>query len=165
MKTTVSCVSTAFVFSAILQAAAVAAPMSAVFGLHVYPAKGQSQTQQADDESICYKWAKSNSGVDPANLPPATPAPTQKRSGGAVRGAARGAAAGAIFGAITGDAGEGAAVGALAGGISGHHQEKALNNAEQHYAQASAEEQRSAKTNDFKRAFSACLEGKGYSVK
>ena len=155
----------ALALCSLVQPPARAASAAAVFGLYVYPAKGQSAEQQADDESICYKWARSQTNVDPANLPPATPAPVQKKQGGAARGAAKGAAIGAVFGAITGNAGEGAAVGAVAGGIGGHSQQKAFNNAEQHYAQASAQEQRSAQVNDFRRAFSVCLEGKGYTVK
>jgi len=149
----------------LMQSLARAATAAELFGLYVYPAKGQSAGQQADDESICYKWARSQTHVDPAHLPPATAAPVQQKQGGAARGAARGAALGAVFGAITGNAGEGAAVGAVAGGVGGYSQQKALNNAEQHYAQASADEQRSAQVNDFKRAFSVCLEGKGYTVK
>lgn len=141
------------------------AQASKIFGLYVYPAKGQSEEQQASDESICYKWAKAQTSVDPAALPPATPAPTQKSQNGAVKGAARGAAAGAVFGAIWGNAGAGAASGALAGGISGHRNEQAVNNAAEHYAQASANEQRSQQVGDFKRAFSACLESKSYTVK
>jgi hypothetical protein len=32
----------------------------------VYPAKGQSQEQQAKDKSECDAWAKSSTGIDPA---------------------------------------------------------------------------------------------------
>ncbi len=141
------------------------AQASKIFGLYVYPANGQTEEQQASDESICYKWAKGQTSVDPATLAAATPAPTQKSQGGAAKGAARGAAAGAVFGAIWGNAGAGAASGALAGGISGHRNEQAVNNAAEHYAQATANEQRSQQTNNFKRAFSACLESKNYTVK
>jgi|SRR5215469_4070509 len=141
------------------------AQASKIFGLYVYPSKGQSSEQQASDESICYKWAKSQTSTDPATLSPATPAPAQKSQGGAVKGAARGAAAGAVFGAIWGNAGAGAASGALAGGISGHRNEQAVNNAAEHYAQATANEQRSQQMDGFKRAFSACLESKDYKVK
>jgi len=142
-----------------------AGELSSMFGVYVYPAKGQSTAQQANDESECYKWAKSLTGIDPANLPPATPAPTVKHQGGGVRTAARGAAGGAVIGAITGNAGEGAAVGALTGAIAGRQRQKALNEAEVHYAQTDAQNQRSAQMNDFRRAFSVCLEGRGYSVK
>jgi Glycine-zipper domain len=153
----------ALLAAALLLAGAVG--LSSMFGVYVYPAKGQSALQQQDDESECYKWAKSLTGIDPANLPPATPAPTVKHQGGGVKSAARGAAAGAVFGAITGNAGEGAAVGALSGAIFGRQRQRELNEAELHYAQTNAQNQRSAQMNDFRRAFSVCLEGKGYSVK
>jgi Glycine-zipper domain len=146
-------------------AATTAQEMSSLFGVYVYPAKGQNSSQQATDESVCYKSAKAKTGVDPANLPPAAaPAPTQ-HAGGAVRGGARGAAAGAVIGAIAGNAGQGAAIGAAAGGISGYSRQKALNNAEQHYAQANVQAQQSQNINNFRRAFAACIESKGYTVK
>ena len=94
--------------------------MSQGLKLYVYPAKGQSQQQQKEDEFECYKWAMEQSGVDPLNLPKVEAAPVQSGpTGGAVVGAAKGAAAGAAIGAITGDAGQGAAVGAAAGAMAG----------------------------------------------
>lgn len=142
-----------------------AGELSSMFGVYVYPARGQSESQQADDESVCYKSAKAKTGIDPANLPAATPAPAGNRQGGAVRGAAGGAAGGAAIGAIAGNAGQGAAIGAVTGAIVGRGRQTAANNAEQHYAQASAQNQRSAQMNNFRRAFTACLESKGYTVK
>jgi hypothetical protein len=139
--------------------------LSSMFGVYVYPKNKQSSTQQANDESVCYKSAKAKTGVDPANLPPATPAPTTQRQGGAVRGAAGGAAAGAAIGAIAGNAGTGAGIGATLGALRGKRTQTAANNAEQQYAQANAQAQQSQKMSDFRRAFSACLESKGYTVK
>ena len=135
------------------------------FGLYVYPPKGQNETQQINDESVCYKSAVARTGIDPTNLPPAaTPQPTLHQ-GGAARGAARGAAGGAIIGAITGNAGEGAAVGAVLGGARGYAGDKRLNEAEKHYAVASAQEHQSKQMTSFRRAYGACLESKGYTVK
>jgi Glycine-zipper domain len=139
--------------------------LSSMFGVYVYPAKGQSQPQQANDESICYKSARSKTGVDPANLPPVTAAPATVHQGGAVRGAAGGAAGGAAIGAIAGNAGQGAAIGALAGAVVGRGRQNAVNNAERHYAEADAQSQRSQSMNNFRRAFAACLESRGYTVK
>jgi len=139
--------------------------ISSLFGVYVYPNKGQSETQQANDESVCYKSAKAKTGIDPANMPVATPAPQGTRTGGAVRGGAKGAAGGAVIGAIAGNAGQGAAIGAAAGGALGYRNQKALNNAEQHYANANTQAQQSAQLNNFRRAFAACLESKGYTVK
>jgi YMGG-like Gly-zipper len=142
-----------------------AASLSEQFGVYVYPAKGQTATQQANDESICYKSARSKTGIDPANLPPATAAPATAHQGGTVRGAAGGAAGGAAIGAVAGNAGQGAAIGAVAGALAGRARQNQLNRAEAQYAQANAQAQRSQSMNNFRRAYSACLESKGYTVK
>jgi hypothetical protein len=136
-----------------------------MFGVYVYPRNNQSQARQANDESVCYKSAKGKTGVDPANLPPANAAPAAQHQGGAVRGAGGGAAAGAAVGAIAGNAGQGAAIGAVVGAIRGRRTQTAANNAEQRYAESNAQAQRSQSMNNFRRAFAACLESKGYVVK
>ena len=118
----------------------------------VYPQKGQSPDQQNKDSSECYTWAKGQSGVDPGQPPPA--AQPGQHARGTVGGAARGAALGASVGAIAGDAGKGAAAGAVVGGVRGRRQSKA---AQQQQQQTS----RSA----YDRAFAACMEGRGYSVR
>jgi hypothetical protein len=135
-------------------------------GLYVYPSKGQSQQKQKEDEFECYKWAVSQSGIDPLNLPKVEAPPEQTGpTGGAVVGAAKGAAAGAAIGAIAGDAGKGAAIGAVAGGLAGRRQGKQAQAQanEQGKQQAAAQEQ--AMKDSFKKAFSVCIEGKGYTVK
>jgi YMGG-like Gly-zipper len=142
-----------------------AGELSQSFGVYAYPAKGQSATQMANDESVCYKSARSKTGVDPANLPPATAAPAAVHQGGTVRGAAGGAAGGAAIGAVAGNAGQGAAIGAVAGALAGRARQNQLNRAEAQYAQANAQAQRSQSMNNFRRAYSACLESKGYTVK
>jgi hypothetical protein len=136
-------------------------------GLFVYPQKKQTATAQAKDEGECYSSAKQESGVDPANPQPAvtTPQTAQAPVGGGVKGAAGGAGAGAAIGAIAGDAGEGAAIGATAGAIHGRRaQRKAKKQAaQQAQHQAAAAKQQSVDT--FKRAMTACLESRNYSVK
>ena len=134
--------------------------------LYVYPSKGQSKQKQKEDEFECYKWAVEQSGIDPLNLPKVEAAPVQSGpTGTAVKGAAKGAAAGAAIGAITGDAGEGAAVGAVVGGLAGRRQGKAAQQQanQQSQAQASAKEQEMK--DSFKKAFTVCIEGKGYTIK
>jgi hypothetical protein len=121
-------------------------------GVFVYPQKGQDQAKQDVDNAECMRWAKGQSGVDPNAA--AAPPDRGKRVGGALRGGAKGAAAGAAVGAIAGDAGKGAAIGAAAGGIGGRRKAK-------QDEQAAAAGQEDA----FKRAFGACMEGRGYSVK
>jgi hypothetical protein len=134
-------------------------------GVYVFPAKGQTQQQQKRDEYDCYNWAKEQSGIDPLNLPK-TEVPVQSGpTGGAVKGAAKGAAAGAAIGAITGDAGEGAAVGATAGALAGRRAGKQAQASQNQQAQASAASSEQALKDSFKKAFSVCIEGKGYTVK
>jgi len=140
--------------------------ISQALDLFVYPSQGQSQQQQKKDEFECYKWAVEQSGIDPLNLPKVEAAPVQSGpTGGAVRGAARGAAAGAAIGAITGDAGEGAAVGAVAGGMSGRRQGKQAQAQQNQQAQSNAAAAEQEMKDNFKKAFSVCIEGKGYTIK
>jgi hypothetical protein len=134
--------------------------------LYVYPSKGQSQSQQKKDEFECYNWAVSQSGIDPLNLPKVEAAPVQSGpTGGAVRGAAKGAAAGAAIGAITGDAGEGAAVGAVVGGVAGRRQGQQAQAQANQQAQSSTAAKEQEMKDSFKKAFTVCIEGKGYTIK
>ncbi len=140
--------------------------MSQGLKLYVYPAKGQSQQQQKEDEFECYKWAIEQSGIDPLNLPKVeAPPPQTGPTGGAVVGAAKGAAAGAAIGAIAGDAGKGAAIGATAGALAGRRSGKQAQAQQNQQAQASAAASEQAMKDSFVKAFSVCLEGKGYSIK
>lgn len=134
--------------------------------LFVYPSKGQSKSQQKKDEFECYNWAIEQSGIDPLNLPKIEAAPVQSGPTGAgIGGAARGAAAGAAIGAITGDAGEGAAVGAVVGGLAGRRAGKAAQQQSNQQAQANVTAQEQKMKDDFKKAFTVCIEGKGYTIK
>jgi hypothetical protein len=135
-------------------------------GLYVFPAKDQDQNTQDADEMACYKWAIQETGVDPINPPEIKAAQVDKSvDGTAVVGAAGGAAAGAAIGAIAGDAGKGAAIGAVVGGLRGRrakvvgdHNQQVANN----QAAAAAEKEMMA---NFNKAFTACMEAKGYTVK
>jgi uncharacterized protein YcfJ len=128
----------------------------------VYPAKGQSAQQQSKDDGECYVWAKQNTGIDPAVVAQ-TPAaaPPSQAGGERVRGAARGAVGGAAIGAIAGDTGKGAAIGAVAGTMAGGHQARSNEAARQQQAQA----QQQQTINTFYRAYGACMEGRGYTIK
>lgn len=134
--------------------------------LYVFPAKGQSKQQQKKDEFECYNWAVEQSGIDPLNLPKVEVAPVQSGPTGAgVKGAAKGAAAGAAIGAIAGDAGTGAAVGAAAGAMAGRRAGKQAQAQQNQQAQASASASEQEMKDSFKKAFSVCIEGKGYTIK
>jgi hypothetical protein len=134
--------------------------------LYVFPAKGQSKQQQKKDEFECYQWAVEQSGIDPLNLPKIEAAPVQSGpTGAAVKGAAKGAAAGAGIGAITGDAGTGAAVGAAAGAMAGRRAGKQAQAQQNQQARASTAAKEQEMKNSFVKAFSVCIEGKGYTIK
>lgn len=139
--------------------------LSQTAGVFVYPSKGQSQQQQKVDEFECYKWAMEQSGIDPLNTPKVEAEVKSGPTGGAVKGAAKGAAAGAAIGAITGDAGEGAAVGAVVGGLAGRRQGKQAQAQANQQATANAAATEAEIKNTFVKAFSVCIEGKGYTIK
>jgi hypothetical protein len=131
-----------------------------------YPAKGQSQDLQKSDEYECYKWANDQSGIDILNPPKVQAAPVDTApKGEAVKGAAKGAAVGAAVGSISGDAGDGAAVGAIAGGVAGRRQSKQQKKAQTQQATAGASSAEQEMKDKFTKAFSVCMEGKGYTIK
>jgi hypothetical protein len=127
----------------------------------VYPAKGQTKEQQEQDEFACYKWAKEQTGFDPSQ--PMQQASAPPPQGGAARGAARGAAVGAIGGAIGGDAGKGAAIGAGVGAAGGAMRRRQAEQ-QQAAAQQKAKQEYNAELDGYKRAFSACMTSRGYTV-
>ena len=130
----------------------------------VYPAKGQSAQQQTKDDGECYVWAKQTTGIDPAVVA-STPPPQQTGpavgGGERVRGAARGALGGAAIGAIAGDAGQGAGIGAVVGTAAGGR--RARQNRDAQNEQAVSQQQNLVDT--YYRAYGACMQGRGYTVK
>jgi hypothetical protein len=129
--------------------------------LSIYPAKDQSAEQQEKDKFECYSWAKNDSGFDPMAVPKTTtPAPTaEKKKGGAV-----GAIGGKVFGSSSKTTKRSAAAGALVGGA-----RQSSSNKQVEQDQKQWEQQESANyannRNNYNRAYAACLEGRGYSVK
>jgi hypothetical protein len=163
---------------------------SKIIGLFAYPKKDQSSDQQLRDESTCYSSAQEKTGIDPLAQAPAAKTAEQKaaeqkaaadnaaqKKGGRVKGAAGGAAGGAAIGAIADDAaGKGAGAGAVAGTmVGGAKQRKANAAAKQQAAQKTAQAQQQEESQDkakhqetlntFKRAYSACMEARDYSIK
>jgi len=154
--------------------------LASTLDVYVFPTEGQESSQQSTDEAGCYEWAVDNSGTDPfaaqqqqaASAEQAEAAKqeaAQGSQGAGARGAVRGAAAGAVIGEIANDdAGEGAAWGAAVGAVSSRR--RARSSQQQAAAQVDAQqEQTVAMTEDqvenFKKAFSVCLEAKNYMVK
>jgi hypothetical protein len=160
-------------------------------GMYAYARNQQNADQQLKDESQCYGSARQQTGVDPQTSAPATPSPEQQKAaqqqaaqqggqsvpkGGTVRGSAGGAAGGAAIGAAAGDAGKGAAIGATTGAVVGRRRQKrakaeAQKQASQETAQsqqkaqAEASAQHQASLDSFKKAFSACMDARGYSIR
>jgi predicted lipid-binding transport protein (Tim44 family) len=142
----------------------------------IYPAKGQSQEQMEKDKFECYQWAKGQTGFDPMEMPKATESPPPQQAqrsaaGGAVRGGVGGAALGAGIGAIAGGskgAKKGAAIGGVSGGVLGGARSQAQKKQDEQAQQQWAEQQTSQyvqRRDTYNRAYKACLEGKGYTVK
>ena len=136
----------------------------------VYPSKGQSAEQQQRDQGECMAWAQQTTGVNPTAIAQGLgqSAPTaaarsfeDERLQGAVVGALGGTAIGAIAGS---KAGKGAAIGAVVGTVAGgvHQQQKYDEAQAQTYANQQQAQQALA---SYDRAYGACLEGRGYTVK
>jgi hypothetical protein len=121
----------------------------------VYPAKKQTAEQQKKDDGECGAWAKKDTGIDPV----AASQPAPQQTGPAVGGGERlkGAAGGAVIGGIAGDAGAGAAVGTVVGGVKARQNQKGQNQ--------QAQQQQQQALNTFYKAYGACMEGRGYTVK
>jgi hypothetical protein len=170
------------------QAPGAAAPnstLSSSLGLFVFPAKSQNSEKQAGDEWSCFGWAKSQTGIDPLNVKPQAAAPAQaaaasssgsSAAGTVAKGTVGGAVAGTAIGAIAGNTGKGAAIGAtvglLGGGVAAKRnsdQAKAQQQLAQQQAETAATQQAEASVAQqkatYNKAFSACMEGKGYTVK
>ena len=138
----------------------------------VYPAKGQSEKQMEKDKYECYSWAKKQTGFDPMAKPTATraapPPSNASTAGGAVKGGAVGALGGLAIGALAGNSKKGALIGAgsgaLLGGVTSHNERSRSDQAQQQWANKQANNY-ARNRHEYNRAFGACLEGRGYSVK
>ena len=136
----------------------------------IYPAKDQSQQQMEKDKFDCYSWAKQQTGFDPMKTPTASSPPPSDPGTSArpMRGAAGGALAGLAIGSLAGEAGKGAAIGAVGGGLIGGMRRRGHQREQQQKEQQWAEQQAaefSHKRHSYNRAYGACLEAKGYTVK
>ena len=154
--------------------------LAATMAVYAFPKAAQAAAQQSQDEAECYEWATGNVGYDVFELrkqslqqeeetEQAKAEAQQAGRGSGLRGALRGAAAGAVIGEIADDdAGKGAAIGAGAGALKGRRKarkgkEQAVQHAEQ---QGQARQQATQEQmENFKKAFSVCLEAKEYLVK
>jgi hypothetical protein len=143
--------------------------------VYVYPTSGQSTDRQSRDRYECYLWSVKQSGFDPSQtqlaphqrveVVPMPPSGTDTAAG-AVSGAVLGAVIANPHNAVAGAVG-GAIVGGALGAASDSAREQHAKQVQQRYDQrtsaqnARIEEQASS----YRRALTACLEGRGYTVK
>jgi outer membrane lipoprotein SlyB len=142
--------------------------------VYFYPKQGQTKQQQSRDHYECYNWAMQQTSFDPSqsSIPPkrrvkVVPMPPPGHDTiilaitGAVLGALiagpRHAGAGALIGAGSG---------AFAGAVSDASRQQYADQLEEAYANRdqALDVTSEGKARDFRRAMSACLEGRGYSV-
>jgi hypothetical protein len=154
--------------------------LSATMNVYVFPTAGQAPAQQSKDEGECYNWAVQNTGSDPFQVAKQAEQQQQQTAqqqeqakqagkGTGAKGALGGAAAGALIGEIASDdAGKGAAIGAGVGLVGGRmkarKQEEAATTQVQQQGQAAAQAS-AGQLDNFKKAFSVCLEAKKYMEK
>jgi hypothetical protein len=154
--------------------------LAATMDVYVFPTESQDSGQQSKEEAECYNWAVSNTGTDPFQLAKQAEAATQQAEqtkeqaaqstkGAGASSAVKGAAVGALIGEIADDdPGGGAAWGAAAGVVAGRRkakrgQQQATQQADQQAAQT--QQVTAESLENFKKAFSVCLEAKKYMVK
>jgi len=144
-----------------------------------YPLHGQTAEQQDRDHYECSVWATQQTGFDPSapGVPPhervrvvsAGPPPGTNTAIGAVAGAILGAAISPRW-----QGAEGALAGAVVGGAIGSAADASnvqanAANAQQAHAQAAQDRRAAAaqeqKAANYRRAISACLDARGYSVR
>ena len=155
------------VLATVLVVSAFAGQMAFAAELYVYPGEGQTAEQQKQDEFECYDYGKTQTGFDPMQIPTATAPKPQNQGPSTGQRALRGAAVGGAVGAITGNssrakkyAGAGAATGALMGGAKKRDTQRQQQQWEQQQQQ-----QYMQRCNEYNRAYAACLEGRGYTVR
>lgn len=147
-------------------------PTTTVF---FYPTQGQSQEQQDRDRYECYRWAVKQTGFDPSQsqlaphqriqVTPTAP-PGSDTAAGAFGGAVLGSMLsshhddgfGMVFGAITG---------AMIGAASDEARQQQAAKMQQHYDAKEAQQfaRLEKQSRDYQRAMTACLEGRGYTVR
>ena len=139
-----------------------------------YPARGQSADRQDRDKYECNGWAVQQSGFDPSapNAPPHLQVQVAAVEPPAGAGALVGAAGGAVIGSALSrpwESGQGALVGALAGAVIGGLSDAARLEQARAAADSATTSERAAllerMARDYRRAMSACLEARGYSVR
>jgi outer membrane lipoprotein SlyB len=149
--------------------------ITAITQIYFYPTRGQSTEQQSRDHYACYNWAAEQTGFDPSEssivpeqrvrvvpMPPPGQDTIAMSIAGAVLGALIAGPRHAGGGALIGAAG-----GAVAGAASDISRQESARQMEEAYnnRDRGRDLHREKKALAFRRAMSACLEGRGYTVK
>ena len=149
--------------------------ITAITQVYFYPNKGQSTQQQSRDHYACYNWAVDQTNFDPSAssivpeqrvrvvpMPPPGHDTIAMSIAGAVLGALiagpRHAGGGALIGAASG---------AMLGASSDISREESARQMEEAYDNhnQARDVHKEKKALDFRMAMSACLEGRGYTVR
>src|SRR5580692_9956779 len=147
----------------------VPAPQPQPQRVYVYPANGQSPEQTERDRYECHVWAVQQTGVDPSRDNNAYEQVVVQPANPPGSGTAAGAIGGAILGAIIAgprNAGAGLVIGGATGAIVGSaadaNAQAQAKQTQQRYNQSAA--QGRARADSYRRAISACLQGRGYTI-
>jgi len=147
----------------------------AITQIYFYPNRNQSADLQSRDHYACYTWAMEQTGFDPSvssivpeqrvrvvPMPPPGQDTIAMSIAGAVLGALIAGPRHAGGGALIGAAG-----GAMAGMVSDASRVEAARQMEEAYNNRNQgrDFRREKKALQFRRAMSACMEGRGYTVK
>ncbi len=149
--------------------------ITAITQIYFYPNNNQSTEQQSRDHYACYNWAIDQTGFDPGvsaiepqqrvrvvPMPPPGQDTITMSIAGAVLGALIGGPHHAVEGALIGST-----YGALAGATSDLSRQEYARQMEEAYQNRNQARDlhKEKKALQFRRAMSACMEGRGYTVK
>ena len=154
----------------VLASAGAALAQTSASGLFVYPRHGQTIEQQNSDDWQCSRSAIEVTGYDP-NSPSYTPPEPDRGAQGrtvaksAVVGSAASSAVGAAAGAAVGEAARGAAMGAAGGGVVGLIRGLFSASRQQQRAEQQQLQLQQQRLQTYQRAYTACMDARGYSVR
>ena len=140
-------------------------------GLYVYSKHGQSADQQSRDAEQCDRSAVEVTGYDPGKPPVATIAQGslsdqgRTMAKGALVGSAASSAVGAAAGAAVGRAARGAAMGGAGGAVAGLLRGWVVARRDQHAKMHQDQAHHEQHQQEYVRAFAACMDARGYSVR
>jgi hypothetical protein len=159
----------------VVQAPPPAPQAAALPPLYFYPERGQGDEQQDRDRYECYRWAERETGTDPGmttvtRSPEPVSGTVSRDPGVVVAGAATGAVVGSVLSSGR-NGGRGMVLGAIFGGLLGASAEEARAQETERALEArrrdwqAREDARLQPVEGFRRAMSACMAGRGYTVR